>query len=32
MHVYETNITKNMKKKIKIPNILIINHRLEVTD
>jgi len=32
MNVYDTNITKNIKKQIKIPNILIINQRLEVTD
>lgn len=30
--VYETNMTKNIKKNIKTPNILIINQRFEVTD
>lgn len=32
MQIYETNTTKNMKKNIKIPNIFIINQRLDVTD
>jgi len=32
MQIYEIKITKNTKKNIKIPNIFIINQRLEVTD